>query len=43
MTQTLAKVAIFTDTNASAIYLRNLNEPQVVKPGWDDTGDIVIL
>ena len=32
MTRSLDKVAIFTDTNASAIYLRNLKkEPQVVK------------
>lgn len=44
MTRSLDKVAIFTDTNASTIQLRNLKkEPQVVKPGWDDTGNDVVL
>ena len=43
MTKGLDKVAIFTDTNASAICLRNLEkEPQVVKPSWDDTRDDAI-
>ena len=43
MTKSLDKVAIFTEM-LLPFFLRNVEkEPQVVKPGWDDTGDDVIL